>query len=87
MKTINLTEEQVSTIQSLNYKLVTLRNLIRGFQEDDSEYAYEKASDDLYETQVLYDTWFEKIGKDNGIVTTPENRWEVDFEKQELNLL
>lgn len=84
-KEVDLSIEEVNAIQALNAKSVTIKNLIKDYQDDKKMFS--SLLEELTKNQILYDTWFDDMGKKNKIFTTPENSWNVDFNNKKLQLL
>jgi len=87
LKEINVTDSEISRINEANTELVTLRNLIKELDENSSEFIFNKLITKLKSAQLEYDQWFSDMSVKYNIVTTPENRWNVDFSKKVLQLL
>jgi len=87
IKEVTLTTEEITKIQNANTELVTLRNLVKELDENSSEFIFDKLMTKLKEAQFTYDQWFTDMQAKYNIVTSAENRWNVDFSKKVLQLL
>jgi len=87
IKTISLLDNEISEIQLINAKIISLKSLIKEFAAEDNDFVLSKLINELGKTQILYDTWFTEIQAKNQIKTKPSNRWNVDFATKQLQLL
>jgi CXXX repeat modification system protein len=87
MTEFNLTDAQVDEIRSLFARLTATKNLIKEFTSNDPAEALERVMKDLGETQYKYDKWFADRQTEFAILTTPNNKWNVDFDRKKLQLI
>ncbi len=87
INTIKLTDEEVTEIQHLNAKLVSLKNLIREFSPGDNDFVFTKLINELSEAQINYDQWFDNMQNKHNVQTQSSNSWNVDFSRKELQLI
>ncbi len=87
IKEIDLSEQQAQEIRMLNTGLLAIKSLIKDFTPQDNKFVFEKLIQELTNAQINYDAWFEKMQKENNIITTSENSWNVDFDKKKLQLI
>jgi len=84
-KEVDISVEEINTIQTLNAKSVTIKGLIKDYTDDKKMFS--SLLEELTQNQILYDSWFDDMGKKYKIFTTPENSWNVDFNAKKLQLL
>jgi len=83
----NLTDAQVQEIQLLNAKLVSIKNMAREAIGEGNAFLFDKLIIEVSKTQIDYDKWFEDRQREIGVVTRPDQRWNVDFKEKKLQLL
>lgn len=87
MQEFDLTEKQVNEIKNLNARLVSIKTLLKEFTIEDNRDSFNLLVDELGLTQQKYEDWFVNIGKDLQIETTPEQKWNVDFDRSKIQLI
>lgn len=87
IKEINLTDQQVQEVKSLNVRIQAIKDLIKEINSDSNEFIFNKLINELAATKNSYDEWFNVVQKENNIITTSENSWNVDFNLKKLQLI
>lgn len=83
----DLTNEQVSEIQILNAKMVSVKGLIKEASTDGNNSLFSRLIEELAKIQVQYDGWFESMQELHKVSTRSDQRWNVDFKAKKLQLL
>ena len=80
----DLSDRQISEIQLLNAKMVSIKNLMK---ETDNEAMFSRLVNELAKAQLEYDNWFNNMQIELNVVTRPDQNWNVDFKAKKLQLL
>lgn len=83
----NISQERVIEIQTLNAKLVAIKNLYKEAILEGNSDLSNKLSNELAKTQIAYDKWFDVMTVELGAHPSPTQSWQVDFTEKKMYLI
>lgn len=87
LKIVDLSDEEVEDIREKNSQYALLKDLFKEIDESTPKVVVSTIIAEMNKAKLAYDAWFSAKQKDHKIDTTPQNSWNVDFDKKELQLL
>ncbi len=83
----NIAEAKIIEIQTLNAKLVSIKNLYKESLLENNSELTNRLSNELANVQIAYDKWFDSMTLELGATPNPSQSWQVDFTAKKMYLI
>ena len=83
----NIAEAKVIEIQTLNAKLVSIKNLYKESLLENNPELTNRLSNELAHAQIAYDKWFDVMTIELEAKPNSNQSWQVDFSAKKMYLL